>query len=205
MGDGRRSWLTLEVGNGPRAPTAVLARQSGLCTGVGNGPCRVPAGGLSHNPAIDFLDRGRVRDYIRTVSANSKFTIALHSLALLGEPDAEWASSDWIASSIQTNPVVVRRALGQLAVAGLVATAKGPRGGYRLARPSENITLQQVYEAVKDEGLLGLHAHPPNPDCPVGSQIQKHLSTIYDEAEAALEDALRARTLASLKHSLAVA
>lgn len=126
-------------------------------------------------------------------------------MALLGEPEAEWASSDWIANSIQTNPVVVRRALGQLAVAGLVETAKGPRGGYRLARPSEDITLREIYAAASDETLLGLHAHPPNPNCPVGSQIQKHLTVIYGEAEAALEDVLDSRTLASLKHSLEVA
>ena len=41
-----------------------------------------------------------------------------------------------------------RRALERLAAAGVVHSVRGPRGGYRLARPAERITLLEVVEAV---------------------------------------------------------
>jgi Rrf2 family protein len=39
--------------------------------------------------------------------------------------------------------------LQSLARAGLVETAKGPRGGYRLARPATEITMLDVVEAIE--------------------------------------------------------
>ena len=43
----------------------------------------------------------------------------------------------------------------QLAAAGLIEIAQGPKGGYRLARAAENISLLDVVEAV--EGPIALN------------------------------------------------
>ena len=60
----------------------------------------------------------------------------------------------------------------QLAAAGLIEIAQGPKGGYRLARAAENISLLDVVEAV--EGPIALNQciiHPDScyrsPACPV--------------------------------------
>ncbi len=137
------------------------------------------------------------------MSANTRFTVAVHGLTLLAEPGGEWTSSERIAGSVRTNPVVVRRILGGLHSAALIECACGARGGYRLARLAARITLADIYEAVREEGPLALHAHAPNPRCPVGRCIQKHLAAVYDRAEEALVRALRATTLADLKELVA--
>jgi Rrf2 family protein len=136
------------------------------------------------------------------VVANSRFTVAVHSLCLLAESGEEAVQSDWIAGSVGTNPVVIRRTLSRLEQTGLVHGHKGPRGGYRLARPADAITLGDVYRAMRDEGPLALHAGEPNPRCPVGRCIGGVLGSIYAEAEGALAARLDATTIAELKRRL---
>ncbi|MFN7940317.1 MAG: Rrf2 family transcriptional regulator [Thermoanaerobaculia bacterium] len=133
------------------------------------------------------------------MSANSRMTVAVHALTLLAEPGGKWCASDWIAASVNTHPVVVRRTLAALQAAGLVEGQAGAKGGYRLAIPGRRVTLADVYRAMRDEGPFGLHAHAPNPQCPVGRAIQKHLTRVYDAAETALEGSLRATTVAALR------
>jgi len=123
--------------------------------------------------------------------------------------EEEAVTSDYIASSVRTNAVVVRRLLGKLRQVGMVRIQPGPHGGARLARPASKILLSDVYKAVEEGQVLSLHKNPPNPRCPVGRNIGGVLSRIFGEAESAMEATLRRRTLAdvvgSVKESAAAA
>lgn len=122
--------------------------------------------------------------------ATSRFAVAVHSLTLLAtSPDAPLTSED-IAGSVNTNPVVVRRVLGQLKRARLVASARGTHGGWRLDRQPHAISAADAYVAVAGSRLLGLHTRPPNPRCEVGRTIESSLIEVFDEAERALVDRL---------------
>jgi Rrf2 family protein len=126
---------------------------------------------------------------------SSRFAVAVHILALLGTRGDAWVTSDYAAGSVKTNPVVVRRLLGLLRRAGLVRIQPGPRGGARLARPADRITLAEVYQAVEEGQLLGLHRHPPNPRCPVGRNIGGVLGGVFGEAESALLGVLKRKSI----------
>ena len=56
-----------------------------------------------------------------------------------------------------TNPVIIRRCLGDLRRAGLVSVRHGAGAGWGLARAPEEITLLEVHDAVGQEPPFGLH------------------------------------------------
>jgi Rrf2 family protein len=124
--------------------------------------------------------------------------VALHILALLAQQPEESITSELMAGSIRTNPVFLRRILGDLNHAGLVASQPGVGGGWRLLREPGAITLRDVYRAVYQEHLLGMHRSEPNPDCLVGRNIQRTLMDYFGEAEDAFEGVLAQQTVAQI-------
>jgi Rrf2 family protein len=120
------------------------------------------------------------------VAANSRLTIAVHALAWLAlaqRQGHEVLTSDQVAASVNTNPVIIRRSLGDLRRAGLVDVRHGAGAGWSLARAPEEITLLEVYDAVGQEQPFGLHHTEPNLDCPVGRGIRPALDQVYGEIE----------------------
>jgi DNA-binding IscR family transcriptional regulator len=136
---------------------------------------------------------------------SSRFALSVHILAALTRWPEEPLTSDFLAGSIGTNPVVVRRLLGNLRQAGLIEVTSGPKGGARLRLPAERIDLGTVYRAVELGEVLALHRHPPNPACPVGRGIGPVLGAIFGEAERAMEQTLAKTTLADIAAALAAA
>ncbi|MFE4216176.1 Rrf2 family transcriptional regulator [Streptomyces sp. NPDC056844] len=136
------------------------------------------------------------------MSANSRMSLAVHILTWLAYDrrgtDKEVATSQRIATSVNTNPVVIRRCLGQLKESGLVEVTQGRNGGWNLARPAEDITLLDVYRALPEEPVFGLHASDPNAECYVGFGIQHTLSEVYQEATDALCRSLSSATVADV-------
>ena len=92
---------------------------------------------------------------------SSRFTIALHIFACVDTFKEEYkVTSDFLAASINTNPVIVRKILSQLKNAGLINVARGT-GGITFTRPPADITFLDVYEAiepVEDGKLLAIQS-----------------------------------------------
>jgi Rrf2 family protein len=133
------------------------------------------------------------------MTRSSRFTTAVHILTLLaGESHQESVTSEYVASSVNTNPVVIRRLLRKLAEAGLVSSCPGSAGGSRLARDPRKITLLDAYSAVESGELFGEHSQQPNPKCPVGRHIVEVLAPRLEAAESAAAASLRKTTIADL-------
>lgn len=130
------------------------------------------------------------------MSVNSRMTVAVHILSYLvlaSRKRPDLVTSDQIANSVRTNPVVIRRLLGRLRQGGLVSSRRGANAGWMLARSPKVITLLDVYNAVDDEPIFGLHASPPNPQCPIGRGLPPALRKVYGRLEGELRRQL-ART-----------
>ena len=130
------------------------------------------------------------------MAANSRMTIAVHVLtwmALARRRGREALTSDQVAASVNTNPVIIRRALGELRRAGLVDVRHGPGAGWSLARAPAEIALLDVYDAVGQQSLFAMHHSEPNLECPVGRGIRPALGQVYGEIEQVLRHEL-ART-----------
>ena len=131
---------------------------------------------------------------------SSRFTVALHIFSCVDTFKDEYkVTSDFLASSINTNPVIIRRILGQLKSAGLIEVARGT-GGITPTRPLSEITFYDVYKAVdpiEDGKLFHFHENP-NPECPVGRNIHKLLNEKLDAIQQAMEEEMRKYTIEDL-------
>lgn len=128
------------------------------------------------------------------MAASTRFVVAVHVLTLMAHEDRP-ITSEYIAGSVNTNPVVIRRILGSLARSGFVVTQEGKSGGSRLNRSPKEINLLEVFRAVESDGFFALHSQLPNAQCVIGSHIQAALSGTLDEAQRALEDVLEKTSL----------
>jgi len=136
------------------------------------------------------------------MNISTRFTVALHILTLLASTPGEALTSEYIAGSVNTNPVVVRRLLGTLRKVGIVSSQPGNGGGWEFAKNPEKLTLRDVRQAVKEGSPFSMHTQPPNPKCPVGKNIQQALGPVYDRAERVMEDDLSRTSILSLLHSV---
>ena len=103
--------------------------------------------------------------------------------------------SEQVADSVNTNPVVIRRMLLELAEAGLVISQTGSLGGSKLANDPSKTTLLDVYEALECGGVFSLHRQPPSRDCPVGVNIETVLGDVLHEVDTAVEQVLEGITI----------
>lgn len=131
------------------------------------------------------------------MTVNIRFPVALHILTLLSAKGTGLLTSEEIASSVDTNPVVIRRVMASLRESRLVESRPGVKGGWRLTKPPASITLCKVFESVREDDLLAMHAHP-NPDCPIGGHIRESLHEMFVDAEKALHNSLLKQTIADV-------
>ena len=135
---------------------------------------------------------------VTVMAANSQFSMAVHVLAMLAGSKDENLKSDFLACSVNTNAVVIRRLLGQLHEANLVVSQTGANGGSRLARCPKEINLADIYKAVNCGEVFALRAKAPSKDCPVGKNIEAVLGCIQRDIDMAIEEKLSRYTLQSV-------
>lgn len=129
------------------------------------------------------------------MSTSSRFAVAVHVLTLMAWSDEECLKSDQLAVSVNTNPVVIRRMLCELAEDKLVISHTGSTGGTRLARNPQQISLLDVYRAVETADVFSLHPKHPDRSCPVGSTIGTVLKDVRTEIDSAIEHVLAGITI----------
>lgn len=135
------------------------------------------------------------------MSANSQLTTAVHALCwieLAARRGESPLTSERVADSLASHPVLVRRVLSYLKHAGIVSSGRGPGSGWRLERPAAVLTIREVYEALEQGSAFALHPHEPKAQCPVGGGIRPVLREIYLEVDAVIAAELQRHTIADV-------
>lgn len=112
---------------------------------------------------------------------SGKFAITIHILTLLTKFPNDYLSSEFIAGSINLNPVLVRKEIANLKAHRIVESKEGKNGGTKLSKTASNITLKEIFEITFENIGLGYAKNQPNPDCPVGKKINQNLDALYAE------------------------
>lgn len=131
---------------------------------------------------------------------SSRLTMATHILACIDTfKDDHKLTSDFLAGSVNVNPVIIRKLLQQLKAAGIIEVARGT-GGVKIIKPLNEITLYDLYvavESVENGELFHFHENP-NQECPVGRNIHNVLDKRLIQAQMAMENELKKDTLADI-------
>jgi len=84
-----------------------------------------------------------------TVRISEAASIGMHAMVLLTGREEGLVSTRQIAEALQVSEAHLSKVLQRLAKVGLVASIRGPKGGFRLARVAEEVRLIDVYEAIE--------------------------------------------------------
>lgn len=127
---------------------------------------------------------------------NTRFSDAIHVMALLYVRGEENLTSTQLAQSVNTNPVVIRRLVADLKGAGLLNTSQG-KSKIELVKNPKNTTLLEIFEAVDDSNLLNVDVNT-NLNCQIGGNIQNVLGNFYDEISAEAKKQMAAKSLLTI-------
>jgi Rrf2 family protein len=136
------------------------------------------------------------------MASNSRLAIAIHTAGMLAFGEQLPITSKMIAGSVDTNPVVIRRIIGNLAKHGLVEVKMGTGGGSRLTRPPDEITLAEIYLALEEGEIFNVPKLADSHDCPIGKLVRPVLKKIFGEAENSLIEKLQNKTLQDVMSSI---
>ncbi|MGM7700487.1 RrF2 family transcriptional regulator [Pseudalkalibacillus sp. Hm43] len=130
------------------------------------------------------------------VSNTKWFGMALQALIVLAEEDTLCPSGK-IAEKLESQSAFLRKILTHLVKADLIQAKEGRDGGYSLVKKPEEITLAEVYEAMKAEnsqkGFLGVESK----EC-FAPPTREALFELKDEMESWLVEGLKQKTIADL-------
>ncbi|MBS7333945.1 RrF2 family transcriptional regulator [Faecalibacter bovis] len=125
---------------------------------------------------------------------NLRFATIVHILVLTEKFKDELITSDFIAGSINVNPVVVRREIQVLKDAEILGSKKGKDGGCFLIKDANEITFGEIYKIItKDMDFA--KKNQPNPVCPIGKKMNETLDQLFVSVENNLINQLSKTTL----------
>ncbi|MBQ6414872.1 MAG: Rrf2 family transcriptional regulator [Butyrivibrio sp.] len=135
---------------------------------------------------------------------SSKLAVSTHILLAIIEFDGkEKTTSEFLAGSVNANPVIVRNMLLKLQSAGFIRTKAGV-GGSEMAMDPKNITLKDVLLAVENDTEFFKFHENPNPNCPVGRNVHALLDDKLADAKNAMLESLSKTTLADLAKDMKI-
>src|SRR6266404_7286827 len=163
-------------------------------SGFGSTP-RGTSPSLTQRPGLTGLN---ITDTVLFMAVNSRLASAIHIMSFIAHAGDDGNTSEAIAKSLKTNPVVVRKILKLLEREGLVALRQGRHGGVGLRHPPSRITLGQISKADESENGVLAKRSQVHDRCVVACAMKRSLGPIFTAANDAVEQALSKTSLAEL-------
>ncbi|MCX6092407.1 MAG: Rrf2 family transcriptional regulator [Candidatus Bipolaricaulota bacterium] len=109
--------------------------------------------------------------------------IGMHAMLVLAAADGPLPASS-TAGNLDVSPAHLSKVLQALARAGLLEARRGPNGGYTLARPSAEIRLLDIYEALegplRQDGCLFAKPVCRRSQCALGDVVSRVRRQVFE-------------------------
>lgn len=119
---------------------------------------------------------------------DTSFSSAIHICVFLEKSGGRLVNSNELAASLGTNPVVVRRIVAKMKEFGIIKVKVGLGGGYMLGRIASNITLWDIYLAVRKDNPFKLKVG--NTEDAITVALPKALEETFADTEYAMKKPL---------------
>lgn len=121
---------------------------------------------------------------------NSRASVALHALAHLVKRQAP-VTSEELGKCLQTNPVVIRRVLGELKKKGIVDSEKGHGGGWIITKHPKQISFSEVFDALGEKLVPEAPKLDEDEQCLIMRTLALIMSDFLSDAEMLLDKRLK--------------
>lgn len=121
---------------------------------------------------------------------NSKTSVALHALAHLVKRQAP-ITSDELGKCLHTNPVVIRRVLGELKKKEIVTSEKGHGGGWVVNKHPSEISFSDVFNALGEKLIPNAPELDENDQCLIMKTLALVMRDFLNDAEQLLDEKLQ--------------
>lgn len=121
---------------------------------------------------------------------NSRAYVALHSLMCLIHSEKALTSEE-LGRCQNTNPVIIRKVLGELKKANIVSSEKGHGGGWVILKKPKDISFQDIFDALGESLLPPAILLDKEEHCLVMKSIAGAMDDFLIEAKVILSKKLR--------------
>jgi FeS assembly SUF system regulator len=130
------------------------------------------------------------------LSSLADYAVVMMAAAARHQREGGALSAASLAAETGVPLPTAQKLTGRLAAAGLLASARGAAGGFRLARPQEAISLADIIEAVEGPIAMAACVEEGRHDCGLETacRVRPHWSAV----NGAVKGALAGVSLASL-------
>ncbi|NIE75236.1 Rrf2 family transcriptional regulator [Pantoea sp. Tr-811] len=88
------------------------------------------------------------------MSQSTRLITASYILSFVAANAPQKLRTETIAKWVKVHPTRVRSMVSQMVKANILMSYRGAQGGVTLARPPQQITLREVYDAVQESSLI---------------------------------------------------
>lgn len=121
--------------------------------------------------------------------------LAFHATAYLAARDEELASAREMADRMGVSEAHLSKVLQRLVRSGIVGSTRGPRGGFRLTRQPDKISLMEIYIAI-DGPFTGVSCLVGKSACQFGACV---FGSLLGDVQNLVEDHFNSTTLADIR------
>ncbi|MFN7169165.1 MAG: Rrf2 family transcriptional regulator [Pannonibacter sp.] len=135
---------------------------------------------------------------VQSKGVDQRFSVAVHAMCVLTFRSPELSNAVFLGENISVNPLIVKRIIGSMVKAGLAEAVLGARGGYRLARAADQVSLWDIYYAVQGSGPFRKRHGMPESNCDEGRAIDRVVYDLYTDLDLVVEARMKQVTLAHI-------